>query len=199
MPKTRRAILALLVSRPGESLYLREIVRAISGSPGTVHRELRGMTEAGILTREQRGSQTHYRLNEACPIFPEIRGLILKTVGLVGVLRAALQGLDGVRVAFVYGSFARGDACPESDIDVMVIGDVAFAEICKRLRPAQQQLGREINPSVYPLREFRRKVAAKHDFLTDVLRDEKLFVVGDADVLAELAWSGATEQPAANP
>jgi len=186
LPKTRRSILGLLFSHPDESFYLSEIVRSIGGSLGTVRRELLRLVDAGLLTRSRRGNQTHYRANEACPIFPELRGLILKTVGLVDVLRVALEGLDGVRVAFVYGSFAQGEARAESDIDVMVIGNVTFAKVCEHLRPAQEQLRREVNPVVYSVREFRRKVAAQHDFLTEVLQHEKLFVIGDADVLGEL-------------
>ncbi|MFQ5809812.1 MAG: winged helix-turn-helix domain-containing protein, partial [Armatimonadota bacterium] len=94
LPKTRRGILGLLVLHPGESFYLREIVRAVRGSPGTVQRELRALTKAGILTREKRGIQTYYRLREDCPILPEIRGMLLKTTGLVEVLRTALRGLQ---------------------------------------------------------------------------------------------------------
>ena len=193
LPKTRRAILGLLFRHPGEAFYEREIVRAINGGRGAVQRELRALTRSGILQRDVRGNMAYYRANEACPIFPELRGLILKTVGLVDVLGAALQGVAGVRLAFVYGSFASGKAGAESDVDVIVVGDVSFAQVSQGLRPAQERLGREINPTVYSISEFREKVAARHHFLTRVLSQEKLLIIGDADVLEKLAGEGLAE------
>ncbi|MGD8240324.1 MAG: nucleotidyltransferase domain-containing protein [Armatimonadota bacterium] len=187
LPKTRCAILALLFQRPGEAFYQRQIMQAVGAGRGAVQRELDSLTAAGILRREVRTDRTYYVANEACPVFAELRGLMLKTAGLIDVLAAELRGLDGVRLAFVYGSFARGDAGPESDVDLIVVGDVTFAEVSGSLRPAEERLGREVSPTVYSISEFRDRVSAGHHFLTRVLAEEKLFIVGDAGVLAELA------------
>lgn len=195
LPKTRRAILGLLFRNPTEAFYEREIMRAIDGGRGAVQRELANLTRSGLVRRDVRGDRVYYGANEECPIFPELRGLILKTVGLVDVLRAALEGVHGVRLAFVYGSFARGEASAESDVDVIVVGDVSLAELSQRLRPAHERLGREINATAYSISEFREKVAGRHHFLTRVLSGEKLFVIGDAHVLAELGGQGLAAQP----
>jgi predicted nucleotidyltransferase len=187
MPKTRRAILGLLFRHPGEAFYQGQIMRAVGGGRGAVQRELASLTEAGILRRDLRGDRAYFLANEDCPVFQELRGLVLKTVGLVDVLAAGLRELDGVRVAFVYGSFARGDLDAQSDVDLMVVGDVDFAHVSLSLRESEEQLRRDVNPTVYPVAEFQEKVAARHHFLTRVLAEQKLFVIGDADVLAGLA------------
>lgn len=194
LPKTRRAILGLLFRNPTEAFYEREIMRAIDGGRGAVQRELANLTRFGLVRRDVRGDRVYYGANEECPIFPELRGLILKTVGLVDVLRAALEGVHGVRLAFVYGSFARGEAGPESDVDLIVVGDVTFAHISRALRTAHDRLGRVMNPTVYSVGEFREKLADRHPFLRRVLSGGKLFVVGDAHVLAELAGEGLAAQ-----
>jgi len=187
LPKTRRSILGLLFARPDQALYLREIVRATGAGRGAVERELRSLAEAGIVVRETKGNLTYYQANRDCPIYPELRGLALKTVGLVDVLREALRGLRGVKVAFVYGSMARGDEDAASDVDLLIVGDIAFAKIAARLHPAHETLGRELNPTLYSVEEFGRKVAAKHHFVTRVLEGPKLFVIGGADALSRLA------------
>jgi predicted nucleotidyltransferase len=160
-----------------------------------VQRELAALAAAGIIRQEMRGDRAYYAANERCPIFGEIRGLVLKTVGLLDVLVEALKQLQGVRAAFVYGSFARGDADTHSDVDVMVVGDASFADVSTSLRGAEERLGREITSTVYSASEFQQRVASGHYFVTRVLAEEKLFVVGDADVLAELAARGLAETP----
>jgi len=198
-PLSRRRLLGLLLSDPEREWHLREIVRRARMAPATVQREVLSLAEAGILSRRREGRQVYYRANTECPIFPELRGLILKTVGLRDVLAEALRRLPGVRVAFVYGSFARGEAGPASDVDLLVVGDVTFGEVTKRLQRAQEQLSREINPTVYSPAELRNRLAHGHHFTERVLAQDKLFIIGDADVLAELAGprvaGAAPDQP----
>jgi predicted nucleotidyltransferase len=199
--RIRCRVLALFFSRPEQAFYLREVVRQVGGGVGAVQRELRRLTGAGILLREVRGRQVYYQANRSCPVAEELRWLILKTAGAAEVLRAALAGLaDRIETAFVYGSLARDSAKAGSDVDVMIVGAVAFAEVVAALASAQEQLGREVNPSVYPLAEFHRKLAEGHHFLTTVLREPKVFLLGGEHELARLAEKrlvdGASDQPA---
>ncbi|HWU41053.1 MAG TPA: winged helix-turn-helix domain-containing protein, partial [Candidatus Acidoferrum sp.] len=102
--KTRRAVLGLLYARPDETFYLRQIIREVRGGQGAVQRELERLAEAGILRREARGRAIYYGANRACPIFAELHGLAVKTVGLADVLRSALTPLhDGIQMAMIYG------------------------------------------------------------------------------------------------
>jgi predicted nucleotidyltransferase len=189
-PAARRAVLGLLLPDPQKEWHLREIARRTSLSPATVHAEVRSLVAAGILERRVESRRSYYRANTRCPIFPELRQIALKTVGLVDVLRDALADVPNIEVAFIYGSLARGDATTGSDVDLIVVGEVSIQELMGRLHDAQQALAREINPTVYDLAEFRQKMAERHHFLTRVLEGPKFFVVGDADVLERLAELG---------
>jgi predicted nucleotidyltransferase len=189
--KAQREVLAFLFIRADESFYLREVVRHARVGTGAVQRELKRLTDVGILVRRVRGNQVYFQANQQCPIFPELQGLLVKTVGLADVLRAALASLAGrISVAFLYGSMAKGSARSSSDVDVLVVGDITFAEIVSALGPAQERLGRDVNPSVYPPSEFCCKLAQHHHCLTSVLSGPKVFLVGDEHALARLAESG---------
>jgi predicted nucleotidyltransferase len=186
LPKVRRDVLALLFARPGEAFYLREIVRATGGGKGAVERELRSLSRVGILLREKRGNLTYYRTNPDCPIYSELRGLILKTVGLADVLRGALSRVSGIKLAFVYGSVAQGTLDARSDVDVLIVADDAFADVSAALLLAQKRLGREINPTLYSSTEFRQKLRAKHHFLMRVLQGPKIVLLGDVNEVARV-------------
>jgi predicted nucleotidyltransferase len=192
--KNRRALLGLLYGHAEEAFYLRQLARASGGGMGAVQRELKRLTDAGIIRRTVRGSQVYFQANPECPVFAELKGLIVKTAGVGDVLRRALASLaDRVDVAFVYGSFARGDQTAGSDVDLMVIGEVAFSEIVVALAPAQEALRREVNPSVYPPGEYRAKTAAGHHFLRSLLTQPKLFLIGGERDLAEMAQKRLAE------
>jgi predicted nucleotidyltransferase len=183
--------LGLLFGHPDESFYVREIVRAVGSGPGSVQRELDSLGRAGILRRTTRGRHVFYQADPQCPIFGEIKGLMLKTVGGVEILIRALSlPSSKVRVAFIYGSMARGQQRRGSDVDLFIVGDAAFGEVVEALAPAQKKLAREINPTVYPVSEFREKILQKHHFITSVLHSPKLFLVGDESELAKLGGAG---------
>ena len=185
--KVRSAVLALLFSHADQSFYLREIARMVGTGHGAVQRELAQLLRAGLVTRTRRGREVFYQANRASPVFPELHGLIVKTVGVADVLREALAPLaERVRVAFIYGSFAKGEERAESDVDIMVVGDVDFGEVVSALRSAQDRIGREVNPSVFAAEEWRRRVAGGDHFITTILREEKLFLIGDEQDLRGL-------------
>ena len=181
-------MLAQLYSHPDEAFYVRQLIRAAKGGLGAVQRELKELTEAGIIQRQVRGRQVYYQANPRCPIYAELRGIVLKTAGAGDVLRSHLALLaDRIRVALVYGSVARGEEKEGSDIDLMVIGEVSFGDVVAALGPAAKILEREINPTVYSDNEFHNKVVAKHHFVTAVLKGPKLFVIGEQRELTRLA------------
>ena len=185
--KTRRAVLALLYSHVEESFYIRQIARTAGVGLGAVQRELKKLFEAGIIRRTVRGRQVYYQANQQCPVYTELKSLVVKTVGVGDVLKAALVPLaDRINVAFLFGSMVGGGECSSSDADVMVVGDVTFAEVVSVLGRAQETVRREINPLVYPPEEFRFKLAADHHFLKKVLEDSKFFLIGDEHELAKL-------------
>jgi len=187
-PEVRKKVLALLLGSPDNRWYLRDIERRLGLAIGTIRRELTGLTSAGIVAKSKDGNRTYYQANIDCPFFPELSGLLRKTAGVVDVLCEAMKPLSKkIKVAFVYGSFATDSAKTSSDVDLMVIGSCRFSEVVDAIGQAQNKLGREVNPSVYPVDEFREKVKAEHHFLNTVLREPKVFVIGGENELARLA------------
>jgi uncharacterized protein len=181
---TRRRVLGWLLGHPDEAFYLRELVRQVGGAVGAVQRELELLTASGLVRREVRGKQVYFQANQKAAIFPELQGLFAKTVGLVDILRESLMPLaDRVRAAFVFGSAARGELHASSDVDLLVIGDVSFGDVITAIQRAEKRLGRDVNPTVFSEDEFRTKVQAKHHFVTTVLGQPKMFVLGEDDDL----------------
>lgn len=178
--QTRASVLSALLLHPESSLHVRELARLTGASPGSLHRDLRAMADLGLLVRQETGRQVHYRANVDSPIFTELAGLLRKTAGLADVLREAVKPLAGkIDRAFVYGSMARGSEHAHSDVDVMIIGDVDFADAVLALAPAQEKLRREINPTVLTASEFAKKMKQRDGFVAQVWKGPKLWLFGD--------------------
>ena len=186
--KARGRLLAWLYARPDERFYLRQLVALTGVAQGAVQREVQLLTAAGLLTRRVEGRQVYYQANRASPIFPEMQRILLKTFGAADVMRRALAAIaDLIEIAFIHGSVAKGTADAGSDIDLLVVGRISFSHLVTTLAPAQRELGREINPTVYPREEFRKKLRAGHHFVNSVLRDPKIFIMGTEHDLGRLA------------
>ena len=185
-PEYRRRVLGLLLLRPDEALHGREIARRTGLPAGTITRELTKLAEVGLLKRTKRGNQQVYSADTTGPIFTELASILRKTSGLADVLLQALApAASKLRLAFVFGSVARGQETAGSDVDVMLIGDLGFREAVGLLHPCQATLGREVNPKLFSTREFTEK-AATEPFLIDVLAKPKIFLIGNAHDLEEL-------------
>jgi DNA-binding transcriptional ArsR family regulator len=188
LPKTRQGILAATLMQPQKAWYASELARRMGVPSSSLQRELRDLTQAGILKTHRQGRMAYYQANADSPVFSDLRGLLLKTAGLVDVLADALKPLAAkLRAAFVYGSIANGSEQSDSDIDLMLIGNAAPAELSLPLRRARELVGRVINPTVYSAVEFTKKRAAKDHFLTRVLDKPKLFVIGNKRELKKIA------------
>ncbi|PKM20554.1 MAG: DNA polymerase subunit beta [Gammaproteobacteria bacterium HGW-Gammaproteobacteria-15] len=178
----RRQVLALLLLRPDQSYHVREIARLTNTQPGTLHKELTKLAEVGILKKAVQGNQLYYQADTNCIVFEELAGIMRKTSGLADVLRLALQPVTGqLQFAAVYGSVASGKATANSDVDLLLVGDLGFAEAVKVLYPAQQELGREINPKLYSVNEWHKALAEQSGFIRQLLADPLLPIVGNKD------------------
>lgn len=185
--QTRSAVLATLLLQPDAALHVREIARMTGASPGSLHRELRALTELGLLQRGEVGRQVHYRANRDSPVFEELAGLLRKTAGLADVLKAALAPLaDRIALAFVYGSVASGTERALSDVDVMVLGDADFAALVRALAPTQATLRREVNVTPMKPPTFAERLRGGDGFVTNVMHGAKLWLIGNDHDLAEL-------------
>lgn len=184
----RVELLRLFLMNPDQDYYLREAA-GLTGLPvNAVKRETEKLERSGLLEKNARGNRLYLRANRKSPIFEEMRSIILKTVGFGDLLGEALTaGGDRIKVAFIFGSVARGEDTGLSDIDLMVIGSISGRELSSLISPVRKSTGREINQLTMPPAEFRKRLAERDHFLTDVMRQSKLFLVGDESVLKELA------------
>jgi predicted nucleotidyltransferase len=187
-PKTRQAVLAATVMNYRREWYLSDLARHLKVQPSSLQRELGNLVAAGILRRRDEGNRTYYQADMDCPVFGDLYGMLMRTVGLRDVLAEKLAPFaDRIQSAFVYGSIARAEERSESDVDLMVIGDVGLAELAPALRSAEHLLSRPVNPSIYSPEEIAEKLAVGHHFLTTVMSKEKLFVIGSKDDLAAVS------------
>jgi len=178
--QTRSAVLGALFLHPESSLHIRELARLTGTSAGSLHRDLRAMADLGLLLRNEVGRQVHYRANVDSPVFAELAGLLRKTAGLADVLREALMPVaDRIEGAFVYGSMAKGTEHAHSDVDLMIIGGVDFADAVVALAPAQETLRREINPTVLTTEQFASRLKEKKGFIDQVWHGPKLWLIGN--------------------
>ena len=181
----RRRLLAVLCMHAGQWFHLRELERlTAAASVGSIKKELDQLVGVGLLKVRKVGNQTQFCVNEDHPVYPELSGLIRKTIGLVDVLHTALTPIaTQIQIAFVFGSMAQGTETPHSDVDVMILGEAGFADAVNALYESQATLGREINPKVMTLAEWQRRKAVGDGFVKNVLNKPKLFVVGGPDEL----------------
>lgn len=176
---TQQRLLSLLYGEPDRSYYLKEILQAAGMGVGTVKRELSRMVEAGMVSQTKRGNQHHYQANKSCPIYPELAGLVRKTLGLSEALRRALSPLaDRIEWAFVFGSVANGQSSEGSDVDLLVIGDVNYDDLSLALYPAQEIIGREINPKLYRPTEWSTLSTSGDSFIRSILGNARIDLIG---------------------
>jgi predicted nucleotidyltransferase len=175
----RRKLLGLLLLSSQKSFYVREIERLTGVPAGSLHRELKLLTEAGLLQRIQKGSQIHYQVSRSCPIIDELTAIFRKTVGVADVVRDALKPLEGkIELALVFGSMASVKEDYDSDVDVLVVGDLTLQDVVEALSDAEQRLMREVNPVVMTADSFRLKRDKKDRFITRVMAEPKILLKG---------------------
>ena len=187
--KVRQRVLAVLFGRPDRSFYANEVIALVRSGTGAVQRELAGLAAAGLLTIRKQGNQKHYQANASAPVFAELRGLVLKTMGLADVLLAALLPLAGqIDAAFVYGSVAKQQDTAQSDIDLLIVSssastlaNLSYADVFGALEAASATLGRKVNPTLYTAEEFNKRLANKNAFVTRVLQQRKIWLIGNEE------------------
>jgi DNA-binding transcriptional ArsR family regulator len=167
---------------PKKAWFLTELARHLGVRHTTLQRELSSLARAGILLSWRDGGRRYYRADESTPVFPDLSRLLVKTVGLVDVLRQALQPIkDRLDAAFVFGSLAAETDTAHSDVDLFVVGKAGLVDLSPILRDVESQILRPVNPVIYSRQEFLRRLNAGDHFVTSVLAKPKLFVLGKID------------------
>jgi len=181
--KVRAEVFRLLFGLNDNTLHVREIERRSGFTIGTIQTEMKKLYRLDLVSKRRDGNRLYYSANQQHPLFSEIQALVVKTVGLLYILKGALDHQKEIRVAFVFGSLAEGSEKAGSDIDLMVIGDIGLRSLTRLLVGLTETLGREINPYVLTTEEFSHRKSENEHFLNQVLKDSKLFIIGDEDDL----------------
>lgn len=180
--KSQQRVLALIFGNPSRTFYANELIALAGSGSGAVQRELAKLERAGLVVVTRVGNQKHYHANVDAPVFAPLRELILKTSGLADVLRASLASIGGrIRAAFIYGSVATQQDTAASDIDLMIIADdLSYADLFTVLEDASTRLGRAVNPTIYSGPELAKRIRSHNSFITRVLKQPKIWLIGDA-------------------
>src|SRR4030065_857076 len=187
--KTRVEILKLFLFNPNNSFYQRQISNLTAKSIRGVQREVDKLNRMGLIERLIQGNRIYYKLNKKCSITQDLKNIFFKSVGIAEVLKDNFKEKK-IKIAFIYGSYAKGEESLLSDIDLIVIGNVSSKELSNILSKPKRELMREVNYVVFPLDEFINKITQKDHFINSVLNDKKIYIVGSKDEFKELIKSG---------
>jgi predicted nucleotidyltransferase len=190
--KARVEILKLFFLTSSERHYMRQVATLTSQPIRAVQRELERLERAGLLEATMEGNRRYFQANRSSPVFSILRSLLVRTSGVGTALREhLLKEEDDIRVAFIFGSYAQGIEDATSDLDLMVLGEITARDLAKALKPAREEIGREVNALIFSKDEFCQRIAHEDSFIQNVLREAKIFLIGGEDELGEVTGAGA--------
>ena len=178
--RTRAELFRLLFGTGTKPLHLREIERTTGLSTGSLRQETGKLMKLGLIVVRKDGNRVYYEPNKNHPLYQDIRNIVLKTNGLTDVLKNALKD-NGIKFAFVFGSIARGEETADSDIDLMVVGEIGLRTLTSLLSNVTDKLGREINPHIHSPKEFKQRLTRKEHLVSRIVAEPKIFIVGNED------------------
>lgn len=181
--KTRQTLLKAFFEAPETEHYTRQLASKYHMSVGTLHRELQKLSASGILKSRKIGNIKLFSLNKQNPIYEEIKNIISKTEGVIKFIKDAISGIKGIKVAFIYGSFAKGDERQDSDVDIFLIGEIDEDQLIIKISNLEKKLFREINYTRYTESEYKNEKKKKISFILEVIKGKKIFIKGDENDL----------------
>jgi len=184
--KNRAKVLTFFLTHPDERFYYTELLRRLDITPSALQNELARFTKAGLLETKREANARFYWVNKDFPLYPELKSIVLKTSGLADELKQELSNIGEINFAFIYGSFAKNTEDIKSDIDLMIIGNPNLDTLTEVISRAEENLSREINSTTFETKEWSERIKKKDSFVTDVLNNAKLFLVGNEDGLRRI-------------
>ena len=196
--KTRKELFRLYFTNPDQEYYLRELERILRTPVSMIRKELTRLEEDGLFLSRKKGNLTFYLLDQSYPLFDELKSIVFKTIGIQGLLREIFGRMRGIEVAFIYGSFAKHEETGSSDIDLLIIGKIDENRLLREINRLEKVLKREINYSIFRRDEFKHKMKDKDPFITDLVKNPKIFLVGDPNdlrgILGRVSIKGVIEE-----
>jgi predicted nucleotidyltransferase len=179
--ETRVKVLSLFITNPKNRFYLREIIKLTHAPHRAVQRELKKLESTGLLLKDVEGNRLYFQINSKHFIFPELKNLVLKTVGFGDALKSSLLKEEEIEVAFIYGSYAENKETAKSDIDLFVIGKISGKKLQGLIKKTARTYGRPINPVIYSSTEFKAK--KNSHFINSILKKPKIMLVGNLNAI----------------
>jgi len=170
-------ILGYYFINPDRRHYINELAKIIDVDSGNLFRKLKELEKEGVLSSETVGNQKYFFLNKKCPFLKEYKNIFQRTFGLPEVLREKLKNVKGLKEAYIFGSYAKGNFEEESDVDVLLVGDNDHREVFKIINPLEKSLGREINVVDYSVKEFAKKKKEGDFFISHILNGKVIKLV----------------------
>ncbi len=187
LTKNRAELLKLFFTNPDRAFYMQEIGRILEKKPGIFQRTLNNLVSEGILESEYKANARYFKVNRSYPLFKELKNIVFKTVGIKGSIGDVLKEAGDIKMAFIYGSYAKAKENYLSDIDIIIIGTPNEDDLVKNLDKLEEKLQRDINYKLYTLNEFKKDVRENEPFVLEVLRDKKIMIIGDEDELRKIS------------
>lgn len=184
--KTRKAIIQFYFYNPEKKYYLRELERILNFPVQNIRRELLELEKSGIFKREKLGKQVYYFLNKESPIFNELKKIISKTIGIEAQLKKVLTKISNIKIAFIFGSYAKEKEDSFSDIDLMLIGSPNEDKLISKITKIEREINREINYHIFSLTDWGGEIQEKNSFLENILSQPKIFLIGDGNDLSKI-------------
>jgi predicted nucleotidyltransferase len=195
-PLVRQELLAATLLAPDKWWYMSELASHLKTSLSSLQRELNSLSASGVLERRRDGRRTYYKARRDSPVFGDLRELLLKTAGIVPALKSELRRFGKrIRWAAIYGSIARSEEVGQSDIDLLVVGEIATVDLVPVLRRTERQFGRKVNVKLYSEKEFRDKMRGSDHFIKSVLRSKLVSLIGSLDELEATTRRTQSSQP----
>lgn len=187
LTKNRAGLLKLFFTNPAKSFYMQEIGRILDKKPGTFQRTLNNLVSEGILESEYKANARFFKVNKNYPLFKELKNIVFKTVGIKGSIESVLNEIGDIRLAFIYGSYAKNKENYLSDIDLIAIGSASEDELIKKLDKLEEKLQREINYKLYSINAFKKSIREKEPFILEILKEKKIMIIGDENELRKIS------------
>jgi len=179
--RLRKKLLSYFFTNPKTQLYLRQAASVLSEDAGNLSKELAMLEKIGIFNSRFSGKQKYFSLNRKYPLYKELKSVVFKTIGIEGNLKELLEKVEGIKVAFIYGSFAEGKEDASSDIDLFLVGSPDEDALMGKIELLEKGLGREINYNIYPEKEFKEKLRRKDGFIVNLMKRPKILLKGSFD------------------
>lgn len=180
--EARIVLLNQFLMHPGEEFYLRQLSNQFKLSPRAVSLELNNLEKIELLKKRISGKQHYYSVNTLHPLFNDLQNIFIKTIGIKDIILRKIEPFQStIDYAFIYGSIAKGIANSQSDVDVMIIGEVSAKKLSGSFLEVGRILNREVNFSVFPQEEWIERIKQNDHFITSVFNEPRIFILGNPD------------------